>query len=699
MIDASFTSMRSLFVYGPDAEIVTVEMELPHRFVSDVDETMGGRRIASAGIGASFIVRRDQMWEVPLRFREEQWTDVLALIVWGQSEAALTWYPDADDLLVSYTVYLHAPEAGSMVKPTRNAEYPWMYELTVTLRRQLVEITGPAGYPTCDSIEAGGTFANAVVGNHNQDGDETLEIWLKQAITASGVVDEPTSGVFTGATDFSEFTEGAGIPSGITEYGAGSGGGGPTAYAIANDAGEGHYFTFSGHLSNQFGNPPPNYGVDAFDGAAGLNDIEMLARTWVAAQDVSGHNMIGPKCSMHSTPSFAAFGQDLYDRSPNHSTRCGNNSSGLGEGSMQEANQYGVWVWQRFQRIFAGGSSWDVRVKAWFGDLVDEPVAWDREDLGVTTSTAGPHTDEAIGFGFFGNNKNANPQRIAFLSFTTDPTAAAAPTPDDLTGGGEWVLVGTTAVSVSSTQTVTIEGLDSLSDYDVAFRYRRDGLYNAGASGNNPDIWPSVSRCSFSTTIDPPELLSTEWVRVSAGVEQITLTVTPADTTEDINVYRRTAIGSAALIGTISAPHVGDVTYDDDTIAGETAYWYSVSTQDTIESPPSDEIRVWSGPAGIPVYVYQITGHSAYWIGFTPGDATLPTELYDSYNNAGGNGAFNLRETGAAAETEIYSGILSGVPAGTFDLEAKLRHKQTSFAVDDYGEFCPQETISLPEEE
>jgi hypothetical protein len=576
-----------------------------------------------------------------------------------------------------------------MVKPTRNAEYPWMYELTVVLRRQLVEITGPEGFPSCDGVEAGGTFADVTVGNHNQEGNETIEIWLQQLFSVSGGVSTPSAGVLRGVTDFSEFIVDAGLPSGITRFGALSGAGGPSSLAIVDDVDEGHTFVMDGHD----GAASWGFGYDAFDGIAGAIHIEMLARMWIGA----GGRSQGPLASVTDGP-YSFYGEHILQGFEPFLTILGHGSASAVASPMQEASQTGVWAWLRWRRLLDSPGIYSVFAKSWFGDLIDEPVAWDGQVLGSVVNVT-PAVDEAIGWGG-GGNPGTSGKKIAFLSWTNDPLNFPPLEPDDVLAGlGPWVLVGTVPVSISSSQVVTIEGLDSLSEYNVAFRYRRDGLFNPGASGSDPSIWPSISRCNFTTTIDPPEVSEATWSRTSAIAERVTLTIVPNDTDADINVYRRTALGDPVLIDTIAGPHVGDVTYVDETISGETGYWYSATTDSTIESPPSDEVRVWAGPAAIPVYVYQITAHSGYTIGFTTVDPTVETELHDSYDDAGGNGALQLRATAAAGETEVFSGFLPGVPEGTFQIEANLRHKLTSFTVDDFGEFGVQVSVFLPEEE
>ena len=134
-IDTSFMTVRSRFDYGVGGGITILTMALPVRPWDTRKETIGGRRIASGGQGASHIVRVDQIVVVPLRFPETAEAAVLGLIDWGQTEETFTWFPDANITGTSFLVYLHAPGAGSPASPTRMLEFPKVKELSIELRR------------------------------------------------------------------------------------------------------------------------------------------------------------------------------------------------------------------------------------------------------------------------------------------------------------------------------------------------------------------------------------------------------------------------------------------------------------------------------------------------------------------------------------------------------------------------------------
>lgn len=96
--------------------------------------TVGGRRIAASGAQASYVVRRDSLLDVPIRFYESEWLAVANLIEWGQDDGQITWYPDADDTATSFTVYLDSHAPAEDVTPERNGDFPRVFEITLRLR-------------------------------------------------------------------------------------------------------------------------------------------------------------------------------------------------------------------------------------------------------------------------------------------------------------------------------------------------------------------------------------------------------------------------------------------------------------------------------------------------------------------------------------------------------------------------------------
>lgn len=133
-VDTTYLDLRSRFVYGVAPAEVDWAASLPVRAWDRRTSTIGGQRVSAAGTPASYIVRRDQVLLLPLRFYETEWADVSALIEWGQSGETILWYPDANEAGTSFIVYLDNPAAGEDIVPTRAADYPRVLELTLALR-------------------------------------------------------------------------------------------------------------------------------------------------------------------------------------------------------------------------------------------------------------------------------------------------------------------------------------------------------------------------------------------------------------------------------------------------------------------------------------------------------------------------------------------------------------------------------------
>jgi hypothetical protein len=111
-----------------------VTIALPVRPWRPSSPTIGGREISAAGVPASYIVRRDNVLLMRLRFEEQDWPDVLSVLEYGQSDRVLTWYPDAGEA-TSHEVYLEHPAAGEDILPERQTEgADWVLELDIALR-------------------------------------------------------------------------------------------------------------------------------------------------------------------------------------------------------------------------------------------------------------------------------------------------------------------------------------------------------------------------------------------------------------------------------------------------------------------------------------------------------------------------------------------------------------------------------------
>ncbi len=134
--DSTFLPLRPKFTYGVGGSIITYQFKLPQRAWTQGEATIGGRRVAAGGVGASHIVRADELLVVPLRFYESEWPNLVSLVAWGQTEELFTFEPDTLTVpLTTFSVYLHTPAAGTRMQPTRSGLYPKVLEFTIELRR------------------------------------------------------------------------------------------------------------------------------------------------------------------------------------------------------------------------------------------------------------------------------------------------------------------------------------------------------------------------------------------------------------------------------------------------------------------------------------------------------------------------------------------------------------------------------------
>jgi len=136
-------------------------------------------------------------------------------------------------------------------------------------------------------------------------------------------------------------------------------------------------------------------------------------------------------------------------------------------------------------------------------------------------------------------------------------------------------------------------------------------------------------------------------------------------------------------------------------MAGETAYYYyALTAAGSGDSPLSDGVRAWVGPAAVPVRTYFTLQAHRYTVGFSTTDATLDTELWDNLVDPGPSfpalTTMHLEESVAAGETELDRSV-GFTETDDFQWSYKLRHAVTAFAVTDYGEFGPTLIGDWPE--
>lgn len=252
----------------------------------------------------------------------------------------------------------------------------------------------------------------------------------------SGDLIDLGGGEFAGATNFSEFSVAGGLPSGITQFGIGSTS--PTTHEIANDATEGNYFSMDGHSSDvrAFG-----YGFDAFDNV--FLHGEILTRVYVNFDEETFRRSIGGAARISGlvgqpsgSPDFDCFTSALQKLAGSNFRSSGlyvNNGSGSipVDGLIQETFQNQAWIWIRV-RISPDGDRDAWVITAWYGDsnAGGQPGPDGTADNRFRTIDV----VDALGWAV-ADFCDQGEQRIAFLSFSTDPTVTPPPLPATVIGG------------------------------------------------------------------------------------------------------------------------------------------------------------------------------------------------------------------------------------------------------------------------
>lgn len=531
---------------------------------------------------------------------------------------------------------------------------------------------------------------------------------------ASGELQEPSPGVYTFWTDFSEFPLGP-MPLDSFVWVANM-----QSVAVVphpEDAGQQavHFWNgigLAGQSTDALGRFALIYEPwDAYVGTSG--DLEVLVRGYQRVSSLSNSGLTGSPilaAAMVETDGVGpgtevsggefVFGGAEWKNSSG-STR-GAGARNVGGGGATSGSTYtisGVNVlerrWARFRRTEIDGSNVRWRIREWTGALEDEPGTWSHDQ---TTNWLGMGRPNRAGIVVTGRDWMEGAAMFDYMAFSTAPDAASAP--DEVQEAPiAWFLARTVAASSSATQVVRVThaNIRPGRTYRVALRYRQGAQYSPGATfvgGDLAPTWPSLSRGQEITQADPAVLTAATWSRTAADAERVTLSITPDNDTSLIRVWRRPGTSGAwTEIDTITGPHAPTIQYVDGTISGETTYQYSLSTAD---GGRGNEVTVWTGPAGIPTHLYDVPFGAGYQVGFNPSSAAYATELHDAYDNAGGVHAMALRAVSAVGATEVNSGTLANVPSPDFTFPAQLRHRVTSFGVDDFGQFGVTFNVTVP---
>lgn len=123
------------FLWTDDDGAHDETLELPVGLWRHSFPVVGGDIESDAGVPASYVVRREYCLAVPVRYLEEEWPIIRALIAHGQNEGQILWIPDAEIPGTSYNVYLESPAIGDDVRPVIDAEFPAALSVILTFRK------------------------------------------------------------------------------------------------------------------------------------------------------------------------------------------------------------------------------------------------------------------------------------------------------------------------------------------------------------------------------------------------------------------------------------------------------------------------------------------------------------------------------------------------------------------------------------
>jgi hypothetical protein len=119
------------FIYNA----TTLTLTYPSLLWKPSSKPIGGSNVSDSGVPEAFIIRRDQMVDVTIRFTEAEWPNVDALIDWGQRGNSFDYWFDKDVSGTAKTVYLLTPAPGDgEVAPERDSEWRYVYTLPLKMR-------------------------------------------------------------------------------------------------------------------------------------------------------------------------------------------------------------------------------------------------------------------------------------------------------------------------------------------------------------------------------------------------------------------------------------------------------------------------------------------------------------------------------------------------------------------------------------
>jgi hypothetical protein len=118
--------------YGSGPTVLT--LTYPVKIWTPRVQSVGGRAVSDAGVPESYVIRRDQLLDLSLRFTETEWVAIDTWLAFAQGAQAFDFWLDNTDNTTKYTVYLDKPEPGNgEIAPTRETFIGCFY-IPITLR-------------------------------------------------------------------------------------------------------------------------------------------------------------------------------------------------------------------------------------------------------------------------------------------------------------------------------------------------------------------------------------------------------------------------------------------------------------------------------------------------------------------------------------------------------------------------------------
>ncbi len=128
------TPLRPRWVYN-DGAAVDYSMLIAQREWRYGSKGEGGSDVSAAGVPSAFVIRRDYLLHLGLRFHAYEWPNVERLVRHLQEGGTATFYPDRDVSGTSHTVYSVSPKVGEEIEPIPDGQDPEVLELAITIRR------------------------------------------------------------------------------------------------------------------------------------------------------------------------------------------------------------------------------------------------------------------------------------------------------------------------------------------------------------------------------------------------------------------------------------------------------------------------------------------------------------------------------------------------------------------------------------